>query len=134
VAENTVVKDQITEEMIEAGAKLTRKLDEVGVNPTLALWLFMPEIGEWRLLFATPDVATQGSLKVYEQIRLVLEELGEKAAGVPFSAIGLLDPNAELVQGLRLTFRTGPTIGRARFIKCAFNGVFVEDALIYRVA
>ncbi len=60
MAENTVVKDQLTNAMVEAGAELTKKLDEMGVATTAALWLFEPEVNEWRLVFASPEVTTRG--------------------------------------------------------------------------
>ena len=44
MAEITVVKDQLTDAMEQAGAQLTRKLDEVGLLTTAASWLFVPEI------------------------------------------------------------------------------------------
>jgi len=134
VAENTVVKDQLTDAMIEAGAELTLKLDDAGLLTNAALWLFVPEINEWRLLFASPDVSAQGPRKVYERIRLVLEQLGDKASASPLSAIVLLDHNAELVKLLKTAIRTGSSVGRIRFSKNVINGHFIEDALIYRVA
>lgn len=133
MAENTVVKDQLTDAMVEAGAELTRKLDEAGLVTNAALWLFVPDINEWRLLFASPEVSAQGPRKVYEQIRLALQQLGDRASAAPLSVIGLLDENAELVKLLRIAIRTGPGIGRIRFSKNVINGHFVEDALIYRV-
>lgn len=134
MAENTVVKDQLTDAMIEAGAELTLKLDDAGLLTNAALWLFVPEINEWRLLFASPDVSAQGPRKVYERIRLVLEQLGDKASASPLSAIVLLDHNAELVKLLKTAIRTGSSVGRIRFSKNVINGHFIEDALIYRVA
>jgi hypothetical protein len=134
MAENTVVKDQLTSAMVEAGAELTRKLDESGLPTTAALWLFVPDMNEWRLLFASPEVSTQGPRKVYERVRLASEELGAKASAAPLSVIGLLDENAELVKLLRIAIRTGPGISRIRFSKNVINGHFIEDALIYRVA
>jgi len=134
VAENSMVKDQLTDAMVEAGAELTRKLDEAGLHINAALWLFVPEINEWRLLFASPEVSAQGSRKVYEQIRLALEQLGNKASAAPLSVIGLLDQNADLVKVLKNAIRTSPGIGRIRFSKNVLNGHFIEDALIYPVA
>ena len=134
MAENAVVKDQLTDAMVEAGAELTRKLDESGLPPIAALWLFMPEINEWRLFFASPDVSAQGPRNVYERIRLALEELGDKASASPLSVIGLLDPDAEVVQLLRTAIRSGSGIGRTRFSKSAIKGYFIDDALIYRIA
>ena len=133
MAENTVVKDQLTDSMIQAGTELTRKLDEIGLPTSAALWLFDPEVNEWRLLFASSEVSTQGPRQVYERIRLALQQLGEKAAAAPLSVIGLLDEHAELVKLLRSARATGPGIGRIRFSKNVINGHFIEDALIYRV-
>jgi hypothetical protein len=134
VAENAVVKEQLTDAMIEAGAELTRKLDESGVPIVAALWLFLPDANEWRLIFASPEVSAGGPRKMYEQIQKALQELGQKASVIPLSMIGLLDATAELVQLLRIAARTGPGVVRIRFSKNVINGHFIDDALIYRVA
>jgi len=87
MAENTVVKEQLTDGMIEAGAELTRKLDELGLPLTAAYWYFMPETNEWRLLFASPEVSAKGPRSVYSKIDNAVQQLGAKAAAAPFSAI-----------------------------------------------
>jgi hypothetical protein len=87
-----------------------------------------------RLLFASPEVSAQGPRRVYERIRVALEDLGDKASAAPLSVIGLLDPNAELVQLLKIAIRTESGVGRMRFSKNVINGHFIDDALICRVA
>jgi len=134
MAENTVVKEQLTDAMIDAGAELTKRLDEVGVPMTAALWLFVPDINEWRLLFASPEVASKGPREVYEKILQAINQLEAKASAAPFSAIGLMDPDADLVRRLRMTVRTGTGLNRIRFSKDVIDGHFIDDALIYRVA
>jgi hypothetical protein len=134
VAENAVVKEQLTPAMVDAGAALTAKLDEAGVPVTSALWLFVPDINEWRLFFASPEVSAKGPREIYERIRLAIEGLGPAATSVPLSVVGLLDPDADLVRLLRETVKTGPGISRIRFSKNVINGHFVDDALIYRAA
>ena len=135
MAENFVVKEQLTEAMIDAGAELTQKLLDMGIPITASLWFFDLEICEWRLLLSSPDVPNRGPLTVYEQIQRALDELGPKAAAAPFEAISLLSPSAELVRNLKLKFTTtGPGISRIRFYKNVAYNQFVHDALIYRVA
>jgi len=134
VAENAVVKEQLTDAMVAAGAELTRKLDESGVPIAAALWLFMPDVNEWRLFFASPDVSDAGPRKVYERIQMALQVIGDKASVITLSMIGLLDPNAELVQLLRTFAHTGSRVARIRFSKNVINGHFIDDALIYRIA
>ena len=134
MAENTVVREQLTDGMIEAGAKLTSKLDEIGLPVTAALWLFVPDLNEWRLLFASPDVSSRGPRTVYEQISRGVDQLGAEASAVPLSIIGLLDADADLVRLLKVAIRTGPGVSRVRFSKNVINGHFIDDALIYRAA
>lgn len=134
MAEETVVKDQLTDAMTEAGAELTRKLvDDVGLPISAALWLFIPENNEWRLFFATSEVSSKGPRKVYEKIHQAITQLGSKPASVLSSSVSVLDDNAEIVQVLRRLVRTGPVIGRLRVSKNAINGHFIDDALVYRV-
>lgn len=120
--------------MIDAGAELTAKLDESGLPITTALWLFEPDLNEWRLLFASPEVATKGPRDVYEKIQKVVGKLGESASSVPLSIIGLMDANADLVRLLKVAVGTGPGVNRIRFSKNVINGHFIDDALIYRAA
>jgi hypothetical protein len=134
MAENTVVKEQLSEEMIEAGARLTTKLDEMGLPMTAAMWFFEPEINEWRLLIASPKLSSTGPRDVYEAIQKARHALGQEAAAVPMSVIGLIDANHELVQLLRTAMHTGGGVARVRFSRNVINGHFIEDALIYRIA
>ena len=133
MAENTVVKEQLTSAMVDAGAELTKKLDERAF-PITALWLFESEVNEWRLVFASPEVATSGPREVYERIRQAIDDLKEKAAAAPLSAIALMDAESDLVRLLRVALRTGTGVNRIHFSKNVINGHFIDDALIYRVA
>lgn len=132
MAENTVVKEQLTEAMIEAGAQLTSKLDEIGLPVTAAFWLYVTDLNEWRLVFASPEVSSNGSRAVYEKIRRAVAELSGE--GIALSNIGVLDPDADLVRLLKFAVRTGPGVNRIRFSKNVINGHFIDDALIYRAA
>ncbi len=133
MAENTVVKEQLTEEMIEAGAQLTDKLVAMGLPIAAAMWFFRPDINEWRLLFASSDVSTAGPLSVYAKIQEARRALGEKVAAAPFSVIGLLDEKHILVRLLREIRAQGVPLP-VRISKDVTNGHFIEDAHIYRVA
>lgn len=134
MAENTVVKEQLTSAMVDAGADLTRKLDEIGVSITAAFWLFEPELNEWRLVFASPDVSAKGPREVYDKIRQAIDQLKEKASATPLSLIVVMDADADLIQLLRVALKTGGDLNPIRFSKNVINGHFIDDALIYRVA
>lgn len=132
MAESALVKEHLTEQMISSGAELTAKLDAAGLPIAAAFWFFIPELNEWRLLFASPEVSTEGPRAVYEKIQRAVADLGD--AAVPLSAIGVLDVEADLIQLLKTAIRTGPGISRIRFSRNVINGHFIDDALIYRAA
>jgi len=134
MAENTVVKEQLTEAMIDAGALLTTKLDEMGVPITAALWMFVPDLNEWRLLFASPEVSSKGPRGVYQKIQNAIDQLGTTATDVPLSVVAVVTPEADLIRMLSVAIRTGPGLSRIRFSKNVVNGHFIDDALIYRAA
>ncbi len=131
MAENSVVKNQLTDAMVEAGAELVGKLDDLGLHATAALWLFAPESNEWRLMLASPDVSTRGPRQVYELVRDAIALIPHKNEA-PLSVIGLLQDDAPFVRLLRSAIGTGPGIGRMRFSRNVINGHFIDDALIYR--
>ena len=134
MAENTVVKEQLTEPMIEAGELLVRKLDEMGVPVSSAFWLFDAEVNEWRLFLASPEVDAKGPLHVYGMIHEATRQLDPDSAEVLFLAVGLLSANAELPRLMRGAIRAGSGISRIRFRKNVMGGRLIDDALIYRAA
>jgi hypothetical protein len=133
VAENTVVKEQLSAEMIESGAQLIAKLDTMGLPIEAALWLFDTEINEWRLMIASPERAKSGSLDIYKKIQEARQALGDKAAALPMLLITLVDPNQELIRSFRKGMPTGGGVSRIRFSKNVIGGHVVDDALIYRL-
>jgi len=129
-----VLKDPLTDAMIEAGAALVRKLDEAGVPITTALWLFDVENAKWKLLFGSPEVATKTPQSVYHKIGEAIDALGEKASPVSMWVVSLMLNNAELARQLREGVQAGTGIHRIRLRRSAIRGHIVEDALVYRAA
>ena len=129
-----MVKEQLTDAMIDAGAELIRELDENGVPVTTALWLFDPEVNEWRLHLASPEVGTKGPIQMYTKVQHAMSRLGDTVSAVPFFAIRVFDANDELARQLRTAIRTGPALSRIRFKRQVADDHFIEDALIYRAA
>lgn len=134
MAQNTLVKEQLTDAMIDAGELLLRELDRLGVPLTSAFWLFDIEVNEWRLVFASPEAAKVGSLAIYRQLQSAVTALGPRISAVPFSSIQVMNEDAEIVHLLGLAVKTGDDIQRIRFSRNAINGRYIDDTLIYRVA
>ncbi len=134
MVEDTVVKEQLTDAMIEVGELLTKKLDDIGFPIRVALWLYLPDRNQWRLYFESPNIPITGPRKVYEQIEKARNLLGEQGETVPLSMISLLNEHEELFQMLKSGARTDKTTTRFRFSRNVINGHYIDDALIYRNA
>ena len=133
MAEEVVVKEVLTKEMIEAGAELTRLLDQTPLVVSASLWLYIPESNIWRLIIVSPEVETSGPRKVYQKIQPVLSQILEEKLSIGLKDISVVENNNPLIALLRMAIRTGDGISGIRFSRNTINGHFIEDAYIYRM-
>ncbi|MDP3938051.1 MAG: hypothetical protein Q8R92_07930 [Deltaproteobacteria bacterium] len=134
MAEDTLVKNVLTEGMMKAGADLVRKLDEVEWPVFAAFWLYLPEVNTWKLVLASPRVALSGPRQAYESIQTALATLPDARSQLALSDIEVVDPRHYLVSLLRTAVSTGPTVNGIRFTRNVINGHLIHDAYIYRVS
>jgi hypothetical protein len=60
------------------GDKVVQALDEAKLPPTVALWVHLPEYGDWRFALASPDLDAAQPAAAYGLVRKAL-----KAANIP---------------------------------------------------
>ncbi len=120
--------------MIRDGAALVQKLDETGSRASAALWFYFTDANAWRLLIASPEVATKGPRKAYVAAQQALAALPVEDRTLTLEDISMIPPDHPLLALLRMLVSTGPGIGRLRFSKNVINGQFIDDALIYRMS
>jgi hypothetical protein len=128
-----MVKTNLTEEMIEAGATLVRKLDNSRIQPDAVFWFYFPDMQAWKLVIAEVKVSKEGPKEIYRQIQKILAKSPKEISGVSLDDVALAKPNEPMVTLLRLALRTGPGISKIRFKNNVINGTVVEDAYIYRL-
>jgi hypothetical protein len=133
MAEEVVVKEILTQGMIETGAELTRLLDQAPLVVSASLWLYIPESNIWRLIIASPEVRTYGPKKVYQKIQPILSQILEEELSIGLKDISVVENNNPLIALLRMAIRTGDGISGIRFSRNTINGHFIEDAYIYRM-
>jgi hypothetical protein len=126
-------KTQLVDKDIEDGKKLIEALDRSSFPVTGALWFYITDSDEWRLLLVSPLVAERGPKSTYALIQSVMAKL-EPPLGILLKRISVLSPKNELIQLLRMAIVTGPGISEIRFTGNTINNVFIEDALIYRLS
>jgi hypothetical protein len=133
MAEETLVKEPLTREMILAGQELVKELDLRKADLKCAFWMYYPEIGQWRLVLSLHLVDTEGPNRAYALVQEALEKLPE-AIRPRLEEVKLLSPDHSLIKSMRSTLRTEPQfITGIRFTRNRVNDVFVEDAYVYRV-
>jgi len=132
MAEETLVKETLTDSMIKEGAALTQQLDVVGWPLSASFWLFDPEENEWKLFLASPTVTVVGPKAAYDAVSQALTALDEHFTSLKH--IKVVDPGHPVVGLLALAIQTGPVIAGIRFSKNTINGRFIDDAYLYRIA
>lgn len=130
MAEEILVKEALTDRMIDAGAELTTSLDRAQWPVAASFWLFDPENNEWRLVLASPRVLDDGPLASYRHIHEVLRAT---SSPLPLESISFISPDDPLVEAFRSASRTVRKLEGRRVFLGVINGRFIEDAYVYRV-
>jgi hypothetical protein len=116
----------------EDGRRLIEALDKSKFNLKGALWFYFSDSSEWRLLLVSPLVDTEGPSSCYRVIQSVIEDMPQDF-GIALERISVLSPRDKLIRLLKVAIHTGKGISTIRFRRNTINGVFIEDALIYRL-
>jgi len=127
-----MVAKTLTDKMVRSGAELVRRLDDRGVRPDAAFWLYLPELDEWKLVLAEAKLSTQGPRAAYEEFQKALAQKPELES-MSLDLVALAKPDAPLVRLLGSAIRTGEGISGIRFTNNVINGTVIEDAYIYRL-
>jgi len=131
MAEETVVKEALTEEMKRDGATLTRALDEAGWPVVASFWYYEPDENRWKLMFASPRVSADGPTEAYG---VVIEALDtHHLSRTNLKHITVITPDHPIVRALASEVQTGWTIGGKLHTARAINGRFIEDSYLYRM-
>ena len=118
---------------IEGGERLLNALEGIGLDIHAALWIYLPEPEEWRLMIASPMVDQEGPRKVYLLILSKLKEVvpPPEISSISISAVGL---EHHLIQALRGAARKYPdSMNKKRFTGGVINGAYIDAAYIYYV-
>jgi hypothetical protein len=132
MAENLLVTDALSPQMIEAGVKLIERLDTMGAQVKSAFWFYLSEFRTWKLIIASESVNTDGPKNFYEKIVGANNSAAENESTVSLNDIGVTSTDHKLVQVLAMMISTGAGIGGIRFSRNNINGIYIEDAYIYR--
>lgn len=126
-----LVTGSLSPDMVEAGANVIRLLDQSKFIVDAAFWFYLPDSAQWRLVLASPKVATSGPKHAYGQVQSVLAQMPDPRLSL--ADVAVVDSDDPLVVLLRRLIRTEMEISGIRLTRSTVNGVLIEDAHIYRL-
>lgn len=134
MAQELLVGEQLTPDMIKSGELLVAALDKLNLLVKGAFWLLLPDQHVWRLFIASPEVRLHGPKAVYRKVVAALQRLPAEATPIGTKDISVVDDKNPILHMFRTAVSTGPGIAGIRFSKNVINGQLIEDAYLYRVA
>jgi len=127
MAESTLLKEPLTQEMIDLGVGLLRVLDAMNIPVSSAFWLFDEEVNGWKLKLAAANTEI-----TYHQIADARRALGLSREQFPLDLVSITDTRNEIVRALHAEFSEGPYTTPKRLGRGAIRGRFIDDAYVYK--
>jgi len=119
-------------EMIDAGLSLVEIVDRSQLHLHAAFWLQESIDQEWRLVFALPEVRLEGPKWVYKKIKALYKKLPEQQPRIRAESISVVDDKDRFIQIFKMMIRVEGISG-VRFSRNMINGIYIEDAYIYKM-
>jgi hypothetical protein len=106
-------------------------LERGGIPTDVALWAYLPEYEEWRLVLASRHLDQIDLKKVYGVLRTVLEREGiTRERTPPVMIFRMKDP---MIRSLRRIFGKAKSVEGMRLGGQVFGDRYIEDAYVFRI-
>jgi hypothetical protein len=128
-----LVKEFLTEEMIQAGRELVKLMDKGLVPITAALWLCDAESNRWRFIIASSKVRTEGPRWLYRKILALMGNAQPDSGPLTLEDIRVREPREAPVSFMKKAVRIPKNSEGVRILRNAYDGHLVEDAFVYRM-
>lgn len=125
-------KTALVERDLQEGKRLIKALDEARFPVDAALWRYLPESQEWRLVIASSIYDKKGPREAYTLVQEILGKL-PRTFGISLQNVSVISPQHDLIRRLHKAISTGSSTSDIRLTRSAIGGMFIEDAYIYRV-
>lgn len=120
----------ISVELKQAGREMLAALDDIGLQPNGAMWLYFHNIGDWRFAVVSDLVPALGRTKIYGLIDAALAAR-KPVEGLTIFDVQLAAPDELFVRVISKVFQVHPGV-EVTLGNVAIDNVPVE-AFIYRL-
>lgn len=128
-----LVMEVLSDEMIKAGKKLVQALDNIQAQVEAAFWIYYADERTWKLFISSELVKSDGPRSFYKKIMEASNKIENDTPIVSLHNVVATDKSNTFVNLLKLSISTGDEISGIRFSKNMINGIYIEDAYIYRM-
>lgn len=120
---------------IDAGLNLVRALDENGFAVVAALWLYNSDIDAWRMVIAYGGAKSEIEKRYLAAATVVADwrNANPEQPILELSKVRITSADDPLISGLKPALRVDG-LSEIRFSQNTINGIFLEDAVIHRLA
>jgi len=132
MAKDILVTESLTDSMMKVGATLIERLDAKSSEIKSAFWLYFSEEKTWKLIISSPLVDSEGPRDYYKRVVKANGVASAEEEIISLNDVGVTNTSNQIVQLLKFMITTGDNISGIRFSRNTINGVFIEDAYIYR--
>ncbi len=117
---------------VESGAKILSILDDARLQVKIALWAFLGEYDEWRLVLSSRKF-DEGSLQdAYGMLHKALDGGGVSLEDTP--TVVILRTTDPFIKVLRKTFAKAKSVEGMRLGGQTMGNRFLDDAYVYRIS
>ena len=121
MAEESMVKPDLTTEMINAGRQLLELIDRQNFRTAACFWFYFPESDRWRFVIASPEVRVHGPHAAYRKIEALARRVPRAAEVFAPGDLTVVKDNDPLVVLLRKAISTGASITGIRFTNLHYS-------------
>ncbi|HTC34068.1 MAG TPA: hypothetical protein VK724_11895 [Bryobacteraceae bacterium] len=117
---------------VEKGSRILQILEDAGLQVKVALWAFLAEYDEWRLVLSSRSFDALDLREAYDRLHQALDAAGLSLQETP--TVVILRMNDPFVKALRKIFAKTKSVEGMRLGGQIFGDRFVEDAYAYRIS
>ena len=117
---------------ISKGSELLDALDHAGIKLNVALWTFLSEYEDWRLVVSSRQLDSPDPRDAYRLLNDSLAEAGFTPKNTP--PIMILPTTDPFIRELRRIFGKTKSVDGMRLGAQMIGDRFVQDAYVYRIS
>jgi hypothetical protein len=117
---------------IDTGRELVDRLEAAKVKLGVALWAYLSEYGDWRLIVASRQLDSLDIKDAYGLLHDSLSAAGIAPGRAPL--VMILPMNDPFIRDLRRYFGKTTSVEGMRLGGQIFGDRFIEDAYVYRIS